>query len=87
MDPSKVFVVTGVSDPSGLKGADADIKTEAHYLIADDQNLAIKAVLAQFPQFVPMGAATLAELKKFVIEMEAVRLGVKAPLNGRGLVV
>jgi hypothetical protein len=85
MDPNKVFVVTGVGNPSGLKPKDVDIKTEAHYLIADTENDAIREVLKVNPSFVPMGASTLSELKKFVIEMEAVRLGIKQPLNAMAL--
>ncbi len=81
-EASKVFVVTGIEDPKTMAGPDADIKPVAHYLIANTEHEAVKAVVTRVPTFVPMGVSSLDELKKLVVQMEAVRLGIKPPFNG-----
>lgn len=76
IDPNRVFIVTG------FKGkTPEDAAREAHVCVANTDHDAVQAVIQRIPDFVPMGASTLAELKRFVIQMEAVRIGVTQPLN------
>ena len=81
-DPSQVFVVTGYNAGEVKNQSKTDLPgLHAHYVIAQNDFVATQVVLKRLPDFVPMGCSNLQELKKFVIEMEAVRLGVKKPLG------
>lgn len=82
-NPEHVFVVTGchTMTPDGQKVSLDSAETKGYYVIAKSDYAASQTVLRHYPDFVPMGCTTLAELKKFVVDMEAVRLGIKKPLG------
>ena len=77
VSPDRVFVVTGFDSEHAVEG-----EAIAHYVIADDDRQASAEVAAQWPGFVAMGSATLAELKRHIVRLEAVRRGLVPPTAG-----
>lgn len=80
-NPEQVFVVTGFQPDSKSPGKAEEAQPCAHYVIAQNDFAATQVVVKRFADFVPMGCTNLKELKRFVVEMEAIRLGVLKPLG------
>ena len=79
LDANKIFIITGYHEESSNKVIDS--KPQTYYVVADSSYEAVQAVTDKINSFLPVGSSTLAELKRIVLEMEAIRIGIRKPLN------
>lgn len=79
LDADTVFLVTGYHEEGSEQIVNS--KPQTYYVVANSSYEAVQTVTDRIPSFLPVGSSTLADLKRIVLEMEAIRIGIRKPLN------